>query len=281
MMKERQVEKMNFKKHLCAMNAHYRFYELEDFFRHVHSLGIRYVELWTGPMHYFVDYQKHEDIDKLKELANRYDITIIGICPEQTNPKPNNIAVKQIERKRDVLQYYKQIIDIACELKCVQVLVTSGWGYYSESYEEAWNRSVHMMKQIAAYAEEKHIVLALEALQEDESNLVNTISDIQKYIADVGSKALKVCIDYGAMARAKETVQQYFETFQDDIIHLHFVDGAPCGHLAWGDGDRNLNEDLQVLEKYNYRGFLSLETATSRYYKEPWNAERKTLKMFE
>lgn len=271
---------MNFKDRLCAMNSHYRYYELEDFFRHVHSMGIRYVELWTGPMHFFVDYQKCEHTDKIKALAKKYDITLIGICPEQTNPKPNNIAIKQEERKHDVLQYYKRMIDIACELHCNQVLVTSGWGYYSETREEAWKRSVQMMKQICAYAKEKHIVLALEALQEDESNLVNTILDIQNYRKDVGSDVVKVCIDYGAMARVHETPQQYFDTFQSDIIHLHFVDGAPCGHLAWGDGNRNLKEDLQVLDQYNYTGYLSLETATSRYYKEPWNAEQKTLKQF-
>lgn len=41
---------MNFKDRLCAMNCHYRFYELEDFFQSVHKLGMHYVELWSGPM---------------------------------------------------------------------------------------------------------------------------------------------------------------------------------------------------------------------------------------
>jgi|GEM_PF-5006015 len=36
---------MNFKDRLCAMNCHYRFYELEDFFQSVHKLGMHYVEL--------------------------------------------------------------------------------------------------------------------------------------------------------------------------------------------------------------------------------------------
>ena len=35
---------MNFKDRLCAMNCHYRFYELEDFFQSVHKLGMHYVE---------------------------------------------------------------------------------------------------------------------------------------------------------------------------------------------------------------------------------------------
>lgn len=40
---------MNFKDKLCAMNCHYRFYELEDFFQSVHKLGIQYVECGVVP----------------------------------------------------------------------------------------------------------------------------------------------------------------------------------------------------------------------------------------
>ena len=143
---------MNFKDRLCAMNCHYRFYELENFFQSVHKLGMHYVELWSGPMHYYVDARRHDSPEQLKKLCDRYQITIIGICPEQTNPKPNNIAVKQKHRQEEVLNYYRQMIDIACELECRQVLVTSGWCYYSETVEEAWNRSVVMMKRITDYA---------------------------------------------------------------------------------------------------------------------------------
>lgn len=272
---------MNFKDRLCAMNCHYRFYELEDFFQSVHKLGIHYVELWSGPMHYYVDARRHDSPEQLKKLCDRYQITIIGICPEQTNPKPNNIAVKQKHRQEEVLNYYRQMIDIACVLGCRQVLVTSGWCYYSEAVEEAWNRSVVMMKRITDYAKQRNVILALEALQPEESRLVNTIQDIRRYRNEVGSSCLKVCIDFGAMARMGHTPREYFEAFGSDIVHIHFVDGNPTGHLAWGDGSRDLKTDLAVLEEYGYQGYLSLETATQRYYEKPWSAEMKTLKSFE
>lgn len=271
---------MNFKDRLCAMNCHYRFYELEDFFRSIHAQGIRYAEIWTGPMHYYVDTMRHEPVEKLKRLSEDYQVKIIGICPEQTNPKPNNIAVKGDMRRQEVFSYYRQMIDIACEVGCRQVLVTSGWDYYSEPVEAAWERSVDMMRNIAAYAQSRNILLALEALQPNESRLVNTIADIKRYRKDVGSTCLKVCIDFGAMARAGLTPQDYFEAFGNDIVHIHFVDGNPTGHLAWGDGERDLKQDLQILERYGYPGYLSLETATQRYYEEPWTAEQKTLKSF-
>lgn len=272
---------MNFKSRLCAMNCHYRFYELEEFFRHAHINGIKYVELWTGPMHFFVDYKQHDDVEILKLLSEKYKIKIIGLCPEQTNPKPNNIAVKSVIGKQNVYKYYKQIIDIADKIGCKQVLVTSGWAYYNEPIEDAWNRSVSMMKRIAEYSKKKDIMLVLEALQIDESLLVNSVNDIKRYREDVNSGNLKVCIDFGAMSRAQNTIEEYFETFGDDVRHIHFVDGKPTGHLAWSDGDRDLEKDLNDLQRYNYNGFLSLETATQRYYEKPWIAEEKTISTFE
>ncbi|GAA0673351.1 sugar phosphate isomerase/epimerase family protein [Clostridium cadaveris] len=272
---------MNFKSRLCAMNCHYRFYELEEFFRHAHINGIKYVELWTGPMHFFVDYNQHDDVEILKLLSEKYKIKIIGLCPEQTNPKPNNIAVKSVIGKQNVYKYYKQIIDIADKIGCKQVLVTSGWAYYNEPIEDAWNRSVSMMKRIAEYSKKKDIMLVLEALQIDESLLVNSVNDIKRYREDVNSGNLKVCIDFGAMSRAQNTIEEYFETFGDDVRHIHFVDGKPTGHLAWSDGDRDLEKDLNDLQRYNYNGFLSLETATQRYYEKPWIAEEKTISTFE
>lgn len=272
---------MNFKSRLCAMNCHYRFYELEEFFRHAHINGIKYVELWTGPMHFYVDYNQHDGVEILKLLSEKYKIKIIGLCPEQTNPKPNNIAVKSEIGKENVYKYYKQIIDIADKIGCKQVLVTSGWAYYNESIENAWNRSVNMMKRIVEYSEKKDIMLVLEALQIDESLLVNSVKDIKKYREAVNSSNLKVCIDFGAMARAQNTIEEYFEAFGDDVRHIHFVDGKPTGHLAWSDGDRDLEKDLNDLQRYNYKGFLSLETATQRYYEKPWIAEEKTISTFE
>lgn len=270
---------MNFRDQLCGMNNHYRYYNLTCFFQKLKEQDIHYAELWTGPMHFYVDYNKHDDVKLLQELMERYEVKIIGICPEQTNPKPNNIASSI--RRQDIYSYYQHMIDIAKEIGCNQVLVTSGWAFYDEDKDHAWKRSVDMMKQICAYAEKQNVRMVIEALQWDESILVNRVEELKRYQQEVGSEQLKICIDFGAMARAGDTLQDYFDTFGKDIVHIHFVDGAPCGHLAWGDGNRDLKEDLLVLKKYHYEGYLSLETAVSRYFQTPWIAEETTLRSFE
>ena len=268
---------------LAAMNCHHRFYELENFFASAKENGYKYVEIWTGPQHYFMDHNGYESVEKLKKLEEKYGIKIIGICPEQTNPKPNNMAAKDPGMQKRVLQYFKNAVDVACEIKANQVVVTSGWAFLSESVEEAYKRSVIMLRKVAEYAQEKKMNLAIEALQTEESLIANTALELKKLIDEVDRPALKVCLDTGAMARAKDTIQTYFDLFGDKVIHAHFVDvdmEEETTHLAWGDGKRNMAEDIQAFVENNYSGVLSVECVNEAYFAKPGDADKKSMEAY-
>lgn len=264
--------------YLSGMNCHYRYYDLEFCFKKLSETGFQKMELWTGPMHFYVDYRTNEDPGKLQLLSKKYGIDIIAVCPEQTNPKPNNIA--SASRQDDIFNYYQRIIDIAEKCKSKKVTVTSGWAYRNENFEQAYERSVQMIRRIARYAAEKGINLVMEALQPEESILVNSSKDLKKYIDRVGEHNLKVCIDFGAMAKMGETIDDYFENCGSLIEHIHFVDGKPTGHLAYPDGDRDIVADLQALQQHGYQGYLSCESVAGIYYEKPWIADEKNYKAF-
>ena len=185
---------------LAAMNCHHRFFELEDFFASAKKNGYKYVEIWTGPQHFFMDHNGYESVKKLKDLEEKYGIKVIGICPEQTNPKPNNMAAKDLNMQERVLNYFKNAIDVACEIKAKQVVVTSGWGFLSESVEKAYKRSAIMLRKVADYAEDKNMNLAIEALQPEESLIANTALELKKLIDEVG-----------------KYIDKYYEPVKDDI----------------------------------------------------------------
>lgn len=272
------------KMELAAMNCHHRFYELEDFFASAKKNGYKNVEIWTGPQHFFMDHNGYESVEKLKSLEEKYGIKVIGICPEQTNPKPNNMAAKDTEMQKRVLKYFKNAIDVACEIKANQVVVTSGWAFLSESVEEAYKRSVAMLKQVAEYAQEKNMNLAIEALQPEESLIANTALELKKLIDEVNRPALKVCLDTGAMARAKDTIQTYFDVFGDKVIHAHFVDvdiEKDTTHLAWGDGKRNMKEDIKAFADNHYTGILSVECVNGAYFAKPEDADKKSMEVYQ
>ena len=82
------------------------------------------------------------------------------------------------------------------------------------------------------------------------------------------------------MAGAKESIEDYFKHCKENITHIHFVDGDPTGHLAFGDGSRDIVTDLQTLKKFGYSGFLSCESVNSRYFEKPWEADQSNMRSY-
>lgn len=170
---------------LSLMNINHRYYSIETFFKAAGEAGYRNIELWTGSMHLYVDCHEHDSVDKIRDLAAQYGIKIVCVCPEQNNPKPWNVAVRGEAGRKRILSYFKNVIDVAVELGAPQILVTSGWAYLDEPAEDAWGRSVAMLRSVCDYADSRGIRVALEALQPSESVLVNTAQDVARILADV------------------------------------------------------------------------------------------------
>ena len=88
-------------------------------------------------------------------------------------------------------------------------------------------------------------------------------------------------VDTIPMALADETLEDYIKTLGNKLIHVHFIDGAPRGHLAWGDGILNLESYLKQLDDCDYSRYLTLEITDGRYYMEPWKSlEKSAEKLF-
>lgn len=266
---------------LATMNHHYMFYELEEFFSSARSNGYPCVELWTAPQHFFMDYAQNDPVERLVSLADKYGVRIMGICPEQTNPKPHNMAAKDPAIQERAYAYFTRAVDVASAVGASQVLVTSGWAYYSEPVEAARERSVSMLKRVASYAGSRGINLAIEALRRPESRIANSAEDLRLLLDMVGEPALKVCLDIGAMVDAGDTIQGYFDTFGKDVIHAHYVDcGERSLHLALGDGKRDVARDIRVFERNAYEGVLSVECTDALTLTDPMGADSRSMQTY-
>ena len=262
------------------MNIHYRRYSLDSFLDAQVAAGIESIEFWTGVPHYFMDAMSYSDCRSLQKKIRQRGLTAKVFTPENCMYQYQFSAAKP-EMFQKSLAYFTNGIYAAAELGCGIMQCNSGWGYLDESREEAWKRAVEMISLLAREAAREGIVLAMESLRPEETNLVHTLEDTKKFIKEVGEPNLKVLIDTTAMGVAGETLTQWFEAFGEDIVHMHFVDGNPYGHLIWGDGSRNLEEDLKVLKKYGYQGGLGQEITDHRYFTDPAGYDRKNMRMFE
>lgn len=265
---------------LSGMNCHYIRYSMQYFLDSMVELGFQNIEVWGASPHYFAPYFSDDMVQELKREIQSRGLHLVCLTPEQVT-YPINIAAREDYLRELSVEEHLKTLEHAAELESGKMLLTPGYGYNDENREEAWRRSADSIYRIARRAEELGIVVALEHLSPASSNLINTAWDLKRMVDEIKSSNLKAMFDFGQVNIVGEKVRDYFDLLGDDIVHVHIVDGVPGGHLALGDGNIPLEENLGDVASYGYRGYMSLEIADRRYFADPRKADRQSIDKFQ
>lgn len=274
------MEKLINREQIAGMNIHYLFYSLEYFLDAQAKAGFRTIELWPGTPHFFLSYLEYSDCKRVRKSIEERALQVKIITPENCTYQ-YQFAAQEKEQFEKSAQYFKKALDVGEELGVEIMAINSGWGYWNEEREEAWKRSREMLSALAEYAKTKNIRLAMESLRPQESNLATTIQDVKRMMNEVNHSNLKAMIDITAMGVAGETIDQWFAALGDDIIHMHFIDGNPYGHLIWGDGTHDLKSLLEAVNRHGYKGYLGQEITEFDYFENPAAADWRNMKAYE
>jgi sugar phosphate isomerase/epimerase len=127
------------------------------------------------------------------------------------------------------------------------------------SRERAREQIAEFLRMAAPIAQRHDIVLAIEPLRHQESNILNSGAESLEIVRAVNHPSLRLMIDYYHMREENED-PRIVETARDEIVHLHFAN--PHGRL-W---PHDVSEDQQQYEaffgymkKTGYSGRISIE----------------------
>lgn len=262
---------------LVAMNQHYKNYSFDYFLDVQERLGIKNIELWMSMQHFPLNSVKYGDCKKLLKKLQDKNMQIVAATFPSCDFQYQYACQSKSERKK-CIQYFKNGIQAAEELGANILTCNSGWAYWNQSFEEGILAAKETISEIAYLAEQKKMIIVMESLTAEESNLIVSKKLLQGFLKEINSPALKVMIDTVAMMQAGETIEEWFHTFGKDIRYMHFVDGGKSWeHLAWGEGHYPLAEMLATIERYGYKGYLSQELITESYLKNPIEADKRNL----
>ena len=265
---------------LAGMNLHYAHHTLEYFLDSVVKNGLKNVELWGASPHLLVEDATPALIKKVRMDIAKRGLNLVCYTPE-TVVYPINIAAREPYIRERSVKSMLRAVEIASDLGCGRMLLTSGWGYLTEPREQALRYSMDSIERITRHAEKYSVTLALEHLSPISSNLINTASQLRTALDAINSPNLKAMIDTCQVALVDEHVRDYLELLGSDLIHVHIVDGTPGGHLAFGDGNLPLEDYVKTLGEYGYKGYLSMEISDRRYFAHPEEADRRSIDLFK
>lgn len=264
------------RKKLAGMNMHYKFRTLDYFLESQSGLGLETIEVWCARPHFLLDDYGYEDTSVFKKKAAKYGLTIGAFSPECTVYNYNLCAHDEMAARHS-MGYFENGIKAAGELGAGVMVINCCGGARDEEPERIFDRAVKNLGRLASLASECGVVLAVETVRADDSPVINTLPELLRLLKAVDHKNVQACLDLTAAGLAGETMRDWFEALGNGIKHIRFVDGRPHGRLVWGDGLWPLEDQLEVLEAYDYSGYLSLAVNDARYLEDPKAADERNM----
>ncbi len=262
----------------AAMGIHYHYYSLAYMLDAQKKAGYQSIELYCASPHVMMTPEGIADRASLIYTLQHSGLNVVCVTPDNCMG-PWQYAASGEENIEQCKRYFIQALYLAADLGCSQVACHSGWGLLDEERGEAWKRSLDFMDWYAGKAEKLGLTLVMETLRPEESNLVNNLSALKKYLDELGNSTVRPMIDTCAMSVAGEQMEDWFNVFGNKIAHMHFVDCTPYLHLAWGDGNRSLEHYINVIRENNYHGYLTQEITDNRYFENPAEADAQCYRM--
>lgn len=268
------------RKQLSAMGIHYLYYPLDYMLDAQAKAGFQTIELVGMAPHFLMDHTGFQATAPVRKMAEDRGLTIGCFTPECAVYQYLMCAPDEGFHHRS-MEYFKRGLEAAGQLGATKLLTNCIGGTWDEAYDRVYERAVKSLTLLAATAADYGVTIAVETVRPEESKCIITLPELKRLLSDVNHPNVKAGMDTIAMGVAGETPEEWFKTLGKDIVHTHFVDGRPYGHLVWGDGLFPLESYLDVLNKYHYEGLISQEITDFRYFGDPAGADARNFRAFE
>lgn len=250
------------KKSLC-LEMLFTEVPFEDRFRLTRESGFEYVEFWSW---------QDKDIQKIKELCQRYDLKVASFSGDQA------FSMVDENQKGDYIAFLQESIEIAKFLHCDHLVVHSNAlgenGVVINHYDKLSHSQknavmLDILKTSAPIVEEKRVTLALEALNnmvDHAGNYLTSTKAAAELIELVNSPFIKILYDVYHMQIMEGNIINTLKTYIDAIGYIHIAD-VPGRHEP-GTGEINYLNVIKTLEKLNYDGIIGFELSPLNDSKE-------------
>ena len=220
--------------------------------RKTKELGFDCIDIFTDPLS--IDIRERQLI---RRECNRLDLPIVSVCCVAVGLIDFNPSVRNFHLDR-----VKAYLDLCYEYEAENLLLVLGeyiWNREVIPPDEQWQLAVDACQELADYAAQLHLKIALE-LEPFPLSLLNSIDEMVRFIDEVNHPALRSNIDISHLLLANQRPEQ-LQKLKGKAIHVHIsdCDGKVHGDLPPGMGVVDFPPYLQELKKLNIDGTVSIE----------------------
>ena len=203
----------------------------------------------------------------IKEQCDRHGLAVYSVLAMATGDR--DLAHPDRDVRAHGISYLRSVLAFASALGAsivstipTAVLRTDPIGAggvevdWLHGYEQEWALAVESVRDVAEEAEARGVTLAIEPINRYETYLVRTAEQARRFVADVGSSAVKIQLDTFHMNLEEADPAAAIRATGARLCNLHLADS---NRRAVGDGCLDWASILAALLEIDYRGPLTLE----------------------
>ncbi len=184
--------------------------------------------------------------------------SICGVMGAGRDPSHEDAAIQ-----KGGVSYLKHLIDAAVIMKASTVVgphyaaVGRQWQATADQRKRDLERCARNLKEVARYAEDKGVTLALEPLNRFETSFINLTEQAIELMRMIDSPRVKLMMDTFHANIEEKSLGKAIELAGNNLVHVHANEndrGTPgTGHVAW-------SEIGAALKKVKFNGALVIES---------------------
>jgi len=200
--------------------------------------------------------RRPEAIEEICGAMRRQRMPVLTMCLSGNRRFP--IGSENTETRSKGIKLIKDAVDFSLDIG-VRVVQLAG---YDEYYNPTSNRTralfTKALDEIVGYAASRGVALAFETMETD---MMDSIRKIMKFVNKVKSPYLQVYPDIGNLTSAGVDLRQDFIAGQGHIMAIHLKDTVPgkIRDIPYGEGTVDFVGFFRFLRKIDFKGLLVAE----------------------
>jgi D-psicose/D-tagatose/L-ribulose 3-epimerase len=235
---------------------------LRDTFTRLAKYGYDGVELKGEPGLY--------SLAEIKSLCQEFDMQITSVLGWNIWGIPGrDLASPDFNERSAAIQYGQDGIDFASAVGApIMIVLPSPAGRtaphgnpeteveWLAAHKTEWSNAVNSVRQMAAYAKSRGVVLAVEPINRYETYLLTTVDEALRFVDDVGVDNVKLNVDTFHMNIDEADLAAAIRKVGDRLVHMHAADS---NRQAPGRGHTDFNAIFKALYEVGFNGTVVLE----------------------
>jgi D-psicose/D-tagatose/L-ribulose 3-epimerase len=197
------------------------------------------------------------EVDKYAKLRTRLDgLGLEALAVSARGPDDNPIAADPAEAIAATKANHDSAAALGAPLICGPLGAPLGVFSGAPPTAEEKARSVAYLREVAPYAEERGVTIALEYLNRFEMYLTNTAADLAALVREVDHPRVRMMYDTFHAHIEEKDPRAALRDCADVLVHVHVSENdrstPGAGQVAW-------DETFAGLEEIGYDGWIVIE----------------------